>query len=110
AFWEKLYEPAIRRAAGLGRVAEGPDPDRYEIVHDHCDVLVIGSGGAGLAAAAAAVAAGARVILAEQDFEFGGGTLLEPSLAAWREEALATLRASDAVLLPRTAVVGAYDH
>ncbi|SEE38917.1 sarcosine oxidase subunit alpha [Rhizobiales bacterium GAS188] len=110
SFWEKFYEPAIRRAAGLGRGAEQTDPDRYDIVHDHCDVLVVGSGPAGLAAARAAVEAGARVILAEQDFELGGGTLLELSLATWRDETLAALRAGEAALLPRTAVVGAYDH
>ena len=28
AFWEKLYEPLIRRAAGLGRLPGAPDPDR----------------------------------------------------------------------------------
>jgi len=29
-FWEKVYEPAIRRAAGLGRAAGADDPDEYE--------------------------------------------------------------------------------
>ncbi len=74
SFWERVYEPAIRRAAGLGRAADGDDPDRYEHVHAHCDVLVVGSGAAGLAAARVAAAAGARVILAEQDRELGGGS------------------------------------
>ena len=54
AFWEKLYEPAIRRAAGLGRAAEAPDPDHYEKTNAFCDVLVIGGGPAGLSAALAA--------------------------------------------------------
>src|SRR5271154_2138472 len=27
--WQRLYEPAIRRAAGLGRAPIDPDPDRY---------------------------------------------------------------------------------
>src|SRR5690606_38419357 len=40
AFWEKLYEPVIRRAAGLGRAAEEPDPDHYDKVTAYCDVLV----------------------------------------------------------------------
>src|SRR5688500_4814420 len=30
SFWEKLYEPLIRRAAGLGRAAGAEDPDHYE--------------------------------------------------------------------------------
>src|SRR5580704_3517356 len=51
SFWEKLYEPIIRRAAGLGRGADVGDPDHYEHAYAFCDVLVIGAGPAGLAAA-----------------------------------------------------------
>ncbi|MBK3404221.1 (2Fe-2S)-binding protein, partial [Methylorubrum rhodesianum] len=72
SFWEKLYEPMIRRAAGLGRAAAEPDPDHYDKVHAHCDVLVIGGGPAGLAAALAAGRSGARVILVDEDFALGG--------------------------------------
>lgn len=108
--WEKLYEPAIRRMAGLGRAPVGADPDRYERRHAHCDVMVIGSGAAGLAAARAAAEAGARVILAEQDFELGGGTLLEPEHEEWRRATLGVLAAMPEVrLLPRTTVFGYYD-
>jgi len=57
AFWEKLYEPLIRRAAGLGRASHEPDPDTYDKAHAFCDVLIIGGGPAGLAAA---LLAGAR--------------------------------------------------
>ena len=56
-FWEAVYEPLIRRAAGLGRAAGAEDPDHYEKAFAHCDVLVIGGGPAGLMAA---LAAGAR--------------------------------------------------
>ena len=49
----------------------------YEHAHAHCDVLVVGSGPAGLAAARAAGESGARVMLVEQDFELGGGLLLD---------------------------------
>ena len=76
-----LYEPYIRRAAGLGQGTHTPDPDRYETRHAFTDVLVIGAGPAGLAAACAAAAAGARVMLIEQDFALGGSLLsvLEPT-------------------------------
>jgi sarcosine oxidase subunit alpha len=76
-FWELLYEPLIRRAAGLGRAAYAEDPDHYEKAFAHCDVLVIGGGPAGLMAALAAGRAGARVILADEDFRLGGRLLAE---------------------------------
>jgi sarcosine oxidase subunit alpha len=109
--WEKLYEPLIRRAAGLGRVAEGPDPGHYAHEHRHCDVLVVGSGPAGLAAALVAARAGLRVILAERDMELGGALLLEPDLEPFRRERLAEIAACPNVaMMARTAVVGAYDQ
>ncbi len=77
AFWEKVYEPLIRRAAGLGRAAGLADPDRYEKATAFCDVLVIGAGPAGLMAALAAGRAGARVILCDEDFALGGRLLTE---------------------------------
>ncbi len=75
ALWEKLYEPAIRRAAGLGRASRLADPDSYEHIHAFCDVLVIGAGPGGLSAALAAGRTGARVILCDEDFVLGGRLL-----------------------------------
>jgi sarcosine oxidase subunit alpha len=66
SFWEKVYEPLIRRAAGLGRASALPDPDGYEHATAFCDVLVIGAGPAGLEAAESAAARGKRVILADE--------------------------------------------
>jgi len=112
-FWEKVYEPLIRRAAGLGRAATAPDPDRYEAMHMHCDVLVVGSGAAGLAAALAAAQCGARVIVCEQDFVPGGSLLSEtdPAWQRWREDVLRALTDfPEVTLLTRTNVFGYYDH
>jgi methylglutamate dehydrogenase subunit C len=60
AWWEKVYEPLIRRAAGLGRASGVPDPDTYDKATLHCDVLVVGAGPAGLMAALTAGRSGAR--------------------------------------------------
>ena len=117
SWWEKIYEPLIRRAAGLGRASGRPDPDVYEKAHIHCDVLVIGSGAAGLMAALAAGRAGARVVLAEDDFRLGGRLLLDDRLVdgqpavAWVSGVEAELASMPEVrILRRTAVVGTYDH
>jgi sarcosine oxidase subunit alpha len=116
SFWEKVYEPLIRRSAGLGRAALEADPDHYEKSWAHCDVLVIGAGAAGLAAALSAARAGARVIVADEDFLPGGRCLAErrtidgTPVADWAAQTLAELRSMPEVrLLPRTSVFGLYD-
>jgi methylglutamate dehydrogenase subunit C len=111
--WEKLYEPLIRRAAGLGRleavVADHAAP--AETVHDHADVLVVGAGVAGLTAAHRLGASGLKVMLLEQDVVLGGGALLEPRWAAWREKMCARLSELTSVRChTATAVLGAYGH
>src|SRR5580692_5427839 len=111
AFWEKVYEPLIRRAAGLGRATYAPDPDVYEAMNDHCDVLVVGGGPAGFATARAAGSAGARVILCERESLLGGGLLLDPALEGWRSDMIAALEAiPEVTILKRTNVFGYYDH
>ncbi len=120
-FWPswRLFEPSIRKAAGLGIAPPRADPDVYEHSYAHVDVLVIGSGAAGLAAAeaAAAVRGNARVMLVEADAEFGGGLLSadEPvegaSPLAWRDAAVGRLRRmSNVLLLNRAMAFGFYDH
>ena len=117
SFWEKVYEPLIRRAAGLGRASGVADPDRYDKSTLHCDLLVIGAGPAGLATARAAARAGARVAVCEQDFELGGRLLSEREdvegmpAAEWVAQVAAELAACpDVTVLTRTTVFAAYDH
>jgi heterotetrameric sarcosine oxidase alpha subunit len=107
-----FYEPFIRKAAGLGRATTDPDPARYEVHHRFADVLVAGSGPAGLAAALTAARSGARVVLAEQDIELGGSLLATGDEAAksWHDEVMAELRSiANVELMSRTTVQGLYD-
>ena len=72
SFWKHVYEPIIRKSAGLGKAPKDRDQDTYEHFHCHVDVLVVGGGIAGLAAAKAAGERGARVLLMEQTADWGG--------------------------------------
>ncbi|TPI45448.1 sarcosine oxidase subunit alpha [Mesorhizobium sp. B2-9-1] len=115
-FWEAIYEPAIRRAAGLGRAAQVSDPDHYDKAWAHCDVVIAGSGPAGLAAALAAGRCGARVILCEEDFVLGGRLLADGGMidglpaAEWVARAVAELSAMpDVRIMTRTTLFGVYD-
>ena len=111
--WERIYEPLIRRAAGLGRLEAivGRKAGPAETVHEHTDVLVVGAGAAGLAAAHRLSQCGLRVLLVEQDSVSGGGTLLDPRWTDWRAARDAALAGAPAVSrLRRTAVIGAYGH
>ena len=115
-FWPR-YEHLIRAAAGFGRSPVEPDPDRYEHRNEHCDVLVVGAGPAGLAAARAAAKAGARTIIAD-DQETPGGSLLAGaadidglSASDWLDRTLAELTELRRItLLPRATAFGYYDH
>src|SRR5688572_28675484 len=112
-----VYEPWIRRAAGLAAAPRLPDPARYDAVNAHCDLLVVGGGPAGLLAAQIAARAGLRVLLAEQDFECGASllgsaiTINEDPPIVWLASLIGELAASrNVTLLTGTTAFGLYDH
>ncbi|MER8548882.1 sarcosine oxidase subunit alpha [Mesorhizobium sp. M1169] len=116
SFWEKIYEPFIRKAAGLGKASYEADPDSYEKCWAHCDLLVIGSGPAGLAAALSAGRSGARVILVDEHAAAGGSLLSETATIAGASasqfvaETVAELSSlSNVQILTRTTAFGWYD-
>ncbi|MFF7389272.1 sarcosine oxidase subunit alpha family protein [Streptomyces scabiei] len=107
----ELYDGLVATSLpGQGRLATEPDPARYDAVHAHCDLLVVGAGPAGLAAAAAAANSGARVILADDQPELGGSLLGTAEHLDWVGETAALLDAAPEVrVLRRTTVFGYYD-
>jgi glycine cleavage system aminomethyltransferase T/NADPH-dependent 2,4-dienoyl-CoA reductase/sulfur reductase-like enzyme len=110
AFWEKVYEPLIRRAAGLGRLSDRADPDSYDRSHAFADLLVVGGGHAGLSAALAGAEDGRRVILVDSDVRPGGRLLSERGGVAQADLLVERLSAfPNVTLLTRTSLFGAYD-
>jgi sarcosine oxidase, alpha subunit family, heterotetrameric form len=118
AAWHKLYEPFIRRAAGLGQAPREEDPDHYGNRFAHCDVLIAGAGVAGLTAALSAAATGASVILVDEQPEVGGAlhadnaTIIDGQNGyEWAQATAAKLKAMPNVtVLTRTTVFGYYNH
>ena len=108
------------RAQGLaarGRLVEEAAPARFDRRHAHCDVLVVGGGPAGLAAAAAAGRTGARVLLVDEQHEFGGSLLgtrdrIDGAPAVdWVAAATSELTAMEEVrLLTRARALAYHDH
>ena len=117
SFWYKVYEPFIRKAAGLGVASLEKDKERYEHKFEYCDLLVTGSGPSGLASAYAAAKNGAKVILAEDKPRYGG-TLLTDDVSIdnmsgkdWSEKIISELKTMPNVILKnRSQVFGYYDH
>ena len=117
SFWYRVYEPFIRKAAGLGIASLEKDKERYEHKYEYCDLLVTGSGPAGLASAYAAAKNGAKVILAEDKPRYGG-TLLTDDVTIdnlsgkdWSEKIISELKEMPNVIVKnRSQVFGYYDH
>jgi heterotetrameric sarcosine oxidase alpha subunit len=116
-FWEALYEPIIRRAAGLGALSGKAPTDKYEKAFAHCDLLIIGAGPTGLMAALKAAKSGADVILADEDSVMGGRlnaetySIDDQAGHNWAAQVTAELAGMDNVrLMPRTTIAGAYDQ
>ena len=113
----KVYERGLRMLGGVGRAPGEADPDRYEHIHAHADVLVIGGGVAGIAAAEAAAAEGLTVFLAEASPRLGGiadaydGRIDGEPVVDWVRSKVAALAAADNVhILTRAQAAGLYDH
>ena len=115
--WKHIFEPFIRKAAGLGAAPTEKDADKYEYFYAHVDVLIIGGGSSGLAAALEVGRSGAKVLVLEQKNTWGGrapvdGVVIDNEKSEeWINKTLAELEAMPNVSLKnRTMGAGVYDH
>ena len=118
SFW-MMYEHIIRHAAGLGKAGDDhKDPDRYEKRHAHFEIVIIGGGLSGLMAGLQAAKSGQRVLIAEDQPQWGGWLRACEDIfidgmsgQAWAEQAVSRLQAMENVtLLSRTTCFGYGDH
>ena len=117
SFWYRIYEPFIRKAAGLGVASIKHDKEKYEHKYEYCDLLIAGSGPSGLASAYSAAKNGAKIILAEDKPRFGGSLLTSDvnignkSGKEWAENIISELKEMPNVIVKnRSQVFGYYDH
>ena len=103
-----FFEKIIRKAAGMGKASRLPDPDSYEHAHDFCDILIVGSGVAGIAAAKEAANKKLDVILVEQDSLLGGDQLAEDSFD--HNDVDNELKTLGIRVMKRTTAFGLYDN
>ncbi|MBE3638836.1 sarcosine oxidase subunit alpha [Mangrovicoccus algicola] len=115
SFWDRVYEPFIRAAAGLGVSPSQEDPDTYASRNLHCDLLIVGAGPTGLAAARAAAGDGLSVVLVDEHAEAGGTLLSEPQAVIdglpawdWLAAELAALKDLGVRVMTRTTAIGYY--
>ncbi|MDS9467142.1 sarcosine oxidase subunit alpha family protein [Paracoccus sp. MBLB3053] len=111
-FWKHVFEPIIRRSAGLGKAPTDADLDTYEQAYGHADLVVVGGGIAGLSAARDAAREGKTVTVLEQTGHWGGRTPTDHANGqALVDALLGELRAMPNVTLRRnTMATGLYDH
>ncbi|MCB1329367.1 MAG: (2Fe-2S)-binding protein, partial [Maritimibacter sp.] len=119
--WKSLYEPFIRKSAGLGKAPKGPDADTYEHLHAQYDVVIVGGGVAGLTAARAAAETGVKVLVLEQGAHWGGRAPVDARADGaeidgqkpddWIKSTLEALEGQENVTLRlRASAAGVYDH
>jgi len=115
----KTYEYFIRRIAGLGQAAEiHDDPDKYEHIHSHVDILIVGGGATGIVSGILTANSGLKMIIADENSYLGGSLLTESDIkinsstsSEWAVKTEKSLEKMENVtILKNSNVFGYHDH
>ncbi|MGI9399098.1 MAG: sarcosine oxidase subunit alpha family protein, partial [Paracoccaceae bacterium] len=116
-FWKYIYEPFIRKSAGLGRAPSQKDNSKYEHFYAFYDLVIVGGGISGLNAALAAAESGLKILIMEQTSQWGGRCLVDfPSIndetsLEYVSRLLSKLRKfKNVTMRSRMMGAGVYDH
>ena len=116
-FWKYIYEPFIRKSAGLGRAPSQKDNSKYEHFYAFYDLVIVGGGISGLNAALAAAESGLKILIMEQTSQWGGRCLVDfPSIneetsSEYISRLLSKLRKfKNVTMRSRMMGAGVYDH
>ena len=116
-FWKYIYEPFIRKSAGLGRAPSQKDNSKYEHFYAFYDLVIVGGGISGLNAAIAAAESGLKILIMEQTSQWGGRCLVDfPSIneetsSEYISRLLSKLRKfKNVTMRSRMMGAGVYDH
>ena len=117
SFWKKIYEPIIRRAAGLGK-----PPKEFKAVsshlHHNVDIVIIGGGLNGLVAAKSLINTHYDVLLIEFDSHLGGiinnsdkiNSIDNQSPKAWVKETVEAIEHSKNIRILKNTLVTTYNY
>ena len=116
-FWKYIYEPFIRKSAGLGRAPSQKDNSKYEHFYAFYDLVIVGGVISGLNAALAAAESGLKILIMEQTSQWGGRCLVDfPSIneetsSEYISRLLSKLRKfKNVTMRSRMMGAGVYDH
>tara|TARA_B110000977_G_scaffold33478_1_gene44617 strand:+ start:162 stop:3140 length:2979 start_codon:yes stop_codon:yes gene_type:complete len=116
-FWKKVYEPLIRKAAGLGKPPK-PFKTKSTQLHHHVDIAIVGGGLSGLLAAKSLAKTKLKVLLIEQDSYLGGilknsnkvSTIENKDNASWIKEVETEIEDSKNIKVLKNTLATTYNY
>ena len=117
SFWKKIYEPIIRRAAGLGK-----PPKEFKAIsshlHHNVDIVIVGAGLNGLLAAKSLIDSNYDILLIDFDDYLGGiinnsnkiSSIDDQNPLTWVKETVEAIEKSKNIKILKNTLVTTYNY